>query len=74
VVMLANIFFQIPALSLAISGVIIMLMSGFILYDTSRMVHDPYSNYLMMTVSLYLNIFNLFVHLLHLLGAMSSDD
>jgi modulator of FtsH protease len=74
VVMLANIFFQIPALSLAISGVIIMLMSGFILYDTSRMVHDPYANYLMMTVSLYLNIFNLFVHLLHLLGAMSSDD
>ncbi len=70
VVMLANIFFAIPALSLAISGVIIMLMSGFILYDTSRMIHDPNANYIMMTVGLYLNIFNLFIHLLHILGAM----
>ncbi|MBC8520323.1 MAG: Bax inhibitor-1/YccA family protein [Gammaproteobacteria bacterium] len=73
VVMLANIFFNIPALSLAISGVIIMLMSGFILYDTSRMIHDPNANYIMMTVGLYLNIFNLFVHLLHILGAMRDD-
>jgi len=74
VVMLANIFLQIPALSLAISAVIILLMSGFILYDTSRMIHDPSSNYIMMTVSLYLNIFNLFVHLLHILGVMGGDD
>lgn len=73
VVMLANIFFNIPALSLAISGVIIMLMSGFILYDTSRMIHDPNANYIMMTVGLYLNIFNLFVHLLHILGAMRDE-
>ena len=71
---LANIFLAIPALSLAISAVVIMLMSGFILYDTSRMVHEPNGNYLMMTVSLYLNIFNLFVHLLHLLGALSNND
>ncbi len=71
---LANIFFQVPALSLAISAVVIMLMSGFILYDTSRMIHEPHGNYLMMTVSLYLNIFNIFVNLLHLLGALSSDD
>ncbi|MCP4127085.1 MAG: Bax inhibitor-1/YccA family protein [Gammaproteobacteria bacterium] len=74
VVMLANIFFQIPALSLAVSAVIIMLMSGFILYDTSRMIHDPNANYVMMTVGLYLNIFNLFVHLLHILGVMGGDD
>jgi len=71
---LANIFFQIPALSLGISAVIIMVMSGFILYDTSRMIHEPHGNYLMMTVSLYLNIFNIFVNLLHLLGALSNDD
>jgi modulator of FtsH protease len=71
---LANIFFAIPALSLGISAVIIMVMSGFILYDTSRMIHEPHSNYLMMTVSLYLNIFNIFVNLLHLLGALSGDD
>ena len=71
---LANIFFAIPALSLGISAVVIMVMSGFILYDTSRMIHEPHGNYLMMTVSLYLNIFNIFVNLLHLLGALSSDD
>lgn len=74
IAMLANIFLDMPALSLALSAVVIMLMSGFILYDTSRMVNGGKSNYLMMTVSLYLNIFNIFVHLLHLLGAFSGDD
>lgn len=71
---LANIFFQVPAVSLAVSAVVIMIMSGFILYDTSRMIHEPHGNYLMMTVSLYLNIFNIFVNLLHLLGALSRDE
>jgi len=73
VVMIANIFLSIPALSLALSAVIIMLMSGFILYDTSQMIHNPTVNYLMMTVSLYISIFNIFVHLLQLLGFMSDD-
>ena len=73
VAMIANIFLAIPALSLALSAVVIMLMSGFILYDTSRMIHEPHGNYLMMTVSLFLSIFNIFVNLLHLLGALSRD-
>ncbi len=72
--MLANIFLAIPALSLALSAVIIMLMSGFILYDTSRMVNEPNGNYLMMTVSLYINMFNIFVHLLAILGFSGGDD
>ncbi len=71
---LANIFLSMPALSLAISSVVIMLMSGFILYDTSRMIHDGDTNYIMMTVSLYLSIFNIFVSLLQILGFMSGDD
>jgi modulator of FtsH protease len=71
---LANIFLQMPAFSLAISAVVIMLMSGFILYDTSRMIHDRESNYVMMTVSLYLSIFNIFVSLLQILGMTSGDD
>lgn len=72
---LGNIFLQIPALSLAISAAVIFIMSGFLLYDTSRMVHAGDStNYLLMTVSLYLNIFNIFVHLLHILGVMGGDD
>ena len=70
---LANIFFQVPALSLALSAAIVMLMSGFILYDTSRMVHGGVDNYIIATVQLYLNIFNLFVSLLHLLGFASDD-
>ena len=74
VAMIANMFLAIPALSLAMSAAIVMLMSGFILYDTSRMVNDPTANYLMMTVSLFLNILNLFVSLLHLLGVLSGDD
>jgi modulator of FtsH protease len=71
---LANIFLAIPALSLGVSAVVIMLMSGFILYDTSRMIHEPHGNYLLMTVGLYLNIFNIFINLLHLLGALSGRD
>jgi modulator of FtsH protease len=71
---LANIFLAIPALSLGISSVVIMIMSGFILYDTSRMIHEPHGNYLMMTVNLYLNIFNIFINLLNLLAALSGRD
>jgi len=74
IAMIANIFLAIPALSLGLSAVVIMIMSGFILYDTSRMIHEPHGNYLMMTVSLYLNIFNIFINLLHLLGALSGRD
>ena len=71
---LGNIFFAIPALSLAISAAVVMLMSGFILFDTSRIVNGGETNYLMATVGLYLSIYNLFTALLHLLGAFSSDD
>ena len=70
----ANIFLAIPALSLTISAAVILIMSGFILYDTGRMVRGGAGNYLLMTVSLYLSIFNIFISLLHLLGFASSDD
>ncbi|OUR77977.1 BAX inhibitor protein [Colwellia psychrerythraea] len=71
---LANIFFQIPALSLAVSAAVIMIMSGLILYDTSRIINGGERNYIRATVSLYLNIYNIFVHLLSLLGVLGSDD
>lgn len=72
--MLVNLFLSIPALSLAISTAVILVMSGFILFDTSRMVHDPEkSNYIVMTVSLYLSIFNIFINLLQLLGIAGDD-
>ncbi len=63
----------IPALQLAISGAVVLLMSGFILFDTSRIIHGGETNYVMATVSLYLNILNLFTSLLHLLGIMNDE-
>ena len=70
VAMLANLFFQIPALSLALSGVAVLLFSGFILYDVSRIVNGGETNYIMATLALYLDIYNLFVNLLHILMAV----
>ncbi len=71
--MLLNIFMQIPALSMVLSGAIVLLMSGFILFDTSRIINGGETNYIRATVSMFLNIFNLFTSLLHLLGIMSDD-
>ena len=71
---IANIFLAIPAMSLALSAGIILIMSGFILYDTSRIIHGGETNYIMATVGLYLSIYNIFINLLHLLGALSGDD
>lgn len=74
VAMIANIFLNIPALSLTISAAVVMIMSGLILFDTSRIINGGETNYIRATVSLYLNIYNLFIHLLHLLSALSGRD
>ena len=74
VAMIANIFLQIPALSLAISSIMVLVMSGFILYDTSRIINGGETNYVMATISLYLNIIILFQHLLRLLAAFTGED
>ena len=72
--MIANIFLQMPALALAVSGGIILLMSGFILFDTSRIVRGGETNYIMATYGLYLSIFNIFISLLQILGIMGGDE
>ena len=74
VAMVANIFLQMPALSLAISSAVILIMSGFILYDTSAIIRGEQTNYIIATVGMYLSIFNIFIHLLNILGVMSNDD
>jgi len=74
VAMIANIFLNIPALSLTISAAAVMIMSALILFDTSRIVNGGETNYIRATVSLYLSIYNLFVHLLSLLGVFGGDD
>ncbi len=66
--------FNIPALSLAVSAVFILLMSGYILYLTRAMVHGGETNYIMATISLYVAIYNLFTSLLHILGAVAGED
>jgi modulator of FtsH protease len=72
--MLGSFFgFHVPAAQVALSAGIVLLMSGFILFDTSRIINGGETNYLMATVSLYLNIYNLFTSLLHLLGVMGDD-
>lgn len=72
---LANIFLQIPAMALALSAVGVILFSGFILYDVSRIVNGGETNYVMATLGLYLSVYNLFTSLLHLLmGLMGSND
>ncbi len=70
---LGAIFFEIPALSIAVSSMFVLLMSGLILYETSNIVHGGETNYIMATVTLYVSIFNLFTSMLHLLGAFSGD-
>jgi len=72
--MVAGMFgYDMSAFSLAISAAIVFLMSGFILYDTSRIVNGGETNYIMATTGLYLNIYNLFLALLHIIGAFSNE-
>ncbi|MFZ6771561.1 Bax inhibitor-1/YccA family protein [Undibacterium sp. SXout7W] len=70
---LGAIFFQIPALSMTISAVMVLLMSGMILFETSNIIHGGETNYIMATVNLYVTIFNLFTSLLQLLGFIEKE-
>jgi modulator of FtsH protease len=71
---LGAIFLQMPMLSLAVSSMFVLLMSGLILYQTSAIIHGGETNYVMATVTLFVSIFNLFTSLLHLMGFMSGDN
>jgi modulator of FtsH protease len=70
----ANIFLQMSGLALAISTAAIGVFSALILFDTSRIIHGGETNYISATVALYLNIYNIFMSLLHLTGALGGDD
>jgi len=70
---LAAVFLNIPALSLTVSAVFVLLMSGMILYETNNIVRGGETNYVMATLTLFVTIFNLFTSLLHLLGFASKD-
>jgi len=70
---LGAIFFEIAAMSLAVSAMFVLLMAGLILYQTSSIIHGGETNYIMATVTLYVSIFNLFTSLLHLMGFMNGE-
>lgn len=67
-------FFHMQTLSLVVSGMFVLAMGGFILWETSSILRGEQTNYIVATVSLYVSIYNLFTSLLHLLGYASSDD
>ena len=70
---LANMFFQVPALALTISAIAVLIFSAYILFDISQIVHGGETNYVMATMSLYLDIYNIFINLLNLLMAFSGE-
>lgn len=70
----ANIFLQMSVLSIVISVLAIGIFSAFILYDVQRIVNGGETNYVTATLSIYLNVFNIFSSLLRLLGIVGGDD
>lgn len=70
---LAGIFLNMPGLWLAINAAVILIFSGFILFDTSRIIHGGVTNYIIATTSIYLSIYNIFISLLHLVGFAGND-
>lgn len=72
--MVASLFgVQISGLMIGFNALIALLMSGFILFDTSRIINGGETNYLMATTALYLDIYNLFTSLLHLIGFAADE-
>ncbi len=71
--MVANIFLQMPALHLAISAAVVLLFSGYILYDISNIVQGGETNYVTATLAVYLDVYNVFVSLLNLIMAFGGE-
>ncbi len=68
------ILFNLSTLSLVVSGMFLIVSGGFMLYQTSQIVRGGETNYILATITLYVSIYNMFLSLLHLLGAASGDD
>ena len=67
-------FFNLPTLSLVVSGMFLLVASGIMLYQTSEIIRGGETNYILATVTLYVSIYNMFLSLLHLLGVASGDE
>lgn len=65
-------FFNLPTLSLVVSGMFLIVSGGYILWQTSEIIRGGETNYIVATVTLYIAIYNMFLSLLRLLGAASN--
>jgi FtsH-binding integral membrane protein len=70
---LANLFFQVPALSLTISAVAVLLFSLYLLHEVSNIVRGGETNYITATLNLFLDLFNIFISLLNILLAFAGQ-
>jgi modulator of FtsH protease len=70
---LANLFFQVPALSLTISAIAVLIFSAYLLHDISRIVNGGETNYVMATLSVFMSLYNIFISLLNILMAFSGN-
>ncbi len=71
---IANIFLQIPILSVVISAAAVLLISAAILWETSQLIHDPDANYIVIATSLMASIWVLFMHLMRLFSFFGGED
>ncbi len=70
---MANIFLQLPALQIVISMVAVAIFSAYILFDVQRVVNGGEANYITATLAIYLDLYNVFVNLLALLGIFGGE-
>jgi len=73
IAMFANMYFQIPALALALSTLVVIIFSLFLLHDLSRIMQGGETNYVMATTGVYLSLLNIFASLLHILMSLSGE-
>jgi modulator of FtsH protease len=74
IAIMANLFFHLPALSIAISSLFIAVSAGFIMYEVNQIVRGGETNYVMATLSLFISIYNIFTSLLHILMSFTGRD
>jgi modulator of FtsH protease len=67
-VIILGLFVDLSAFQMAMSAGIVLLMGAMILFQTSSIIHGGETNYVMATVTLYVALYNMFIHLLMLLG------
>jgi modulator of FtsH protease len=74
IAIIANLFLQLPAFSIAISSIFVLISSAYIMYEVNQIVRGGETNYVMATLSLFISIYNIFTSLLHILMSFSGRE